>query len=74
MTRQYLIIMRIMIARLVKNQGRSLTITKAEVSAMSSVSKLMYAQIGKGHKIAKRDANPPESTSMYRRICHYFFS
>lgn len=73
MTRQYLITMRIMIARLVKNQGRSLTITKAEVAAMSAVSKLMYAQIGKGHKITKKDAMPPESISMYRRICNYFF-
>jgi len=74
MTRQYLITMRIMIARLVKNQGRSLTITKAEVSAMSAVSKLMYAQIGKGQKITKADAKTPESTSMYRRICRYFFA
>ena len=73
MTRQYLITMRIMIARLVKNQGRSLTITKAEVAAMGAVSRLMYSQIGKGHKITKPGSNPPESISMYRRICNYFF-
>jgi len=74
MTRQHLISMRIMIARLVKNQGRSLTITKSEVAAMSAVSKLMYSQIGKGQKITKSDVKAAESNSMYRRICRYFFS